>query len=262
MIDYALWEVIENGNTAPKTIVVEGVKKVIPPTTAEEKAQKRLEVKARRTLMMGIPNEHQLKFNSIKDAKLLMEAVEKRIALMDGKKIIITESTVRIDLQLEDAEDVDCLPNATIFEQLALMGKQKLRKPKRKDTQIPQSSSPTEHVADEAVYKELDDSLVRVATTASSLEADQDSGGGPRRQETMGNTTARTRFESVSKLFNDPLLARVLDLETTKTTQANEIASLKRRVKKLEKKKRVESFGDEEDLGEDVSKQERRIHDC
>ncbi|GKB78105.1 hypothetical protein Tco_0945000 [Tanacetum coccineum] len=38
MIDYALWEVIENGNTAPKTTVVEGVKKVIPPTTAKEKA--------------------------------------------------------------------------------------------------------------------------------------------------------------------------------------------------------------------------------
>ncbi|GJT78156.1 retrovirus-related pol polyprotein from transposon TNT 1-94 [Tanacetum coccineum] len=77
MIDYALWEVIENGNTAPKTTVVEGVEKVIPPTTAEEKAQKRLEVKARSTLMMGIPNEHQLKFNSIKDAKLLLEAIEK-----------------------------------------------------------------------------------------------------------------------------------------------------------------------------------------
>ncbi|GJX07522.1 hypothetical protein Tco_0195454 [Tanacetum coccineum] len=42
-------------------------------------------------------------------------------ALVDGKKIIITESTVRRDLQLEDAEGVDCLPNATIFEQLALM---------------------------------------------------------------------------------------------------------------------------------------------
>ncbi|GJY86180.1 ribonuclease H-like domain-containing protein [Tanacetum coccineum] len=78
MIDYALWEVIENGNYAPKTIVVEGVEKVIPPTTVEEKAQKRLEVKARSTLMMGIPNEHQLKFNSIKDAKSLLEAIEKR----------------------------------------------------------------------------------------------------------------------------------------------------------------------------------------
>nr|GEU45091.1 ribonuclease H-like domain, reverse transcriptase, RNA-dependent DNA polymerase [Tanacetum cinerariifolium] len=41
-------------------------------------AQRRLEVKARSTLMMGIPNEDQLKFNSIKDAKQLMEAIEKR----------------------------------------------------------------------------------------------------------------------------------------------------------------------------------------
>ncbi|GJS66579.1 putative ribonuclease H-like domain-containing protein [Tanacetum coccineum] len=78
MIDYALWEVIENGATLPKTTVVEGVEKVMPITSAEEKAQRRLEVKARSTLMMGILNEHQLKFNSIKDAKLLLEAVEKR----------------------------------------------------------------------------------------------------------------------------------------------------------------------------------------
>ncbi|GKE73492.1 hypothetical protein Tco_1535533, partial [Tanacetum coccineum] len=42
-------------------------------------------------------------------------------ALVDGKKIIITESIVRRDLQLEDADGVDCLPNATIFEQLTLM---------------------------------------------------------------------------------------------------------------------------------------------
>ncbi|GJT56542.1 hypothetical protein Tco_0991596 [Tanacetum coccineum] len=34
----------KNGNTAPKTIVVEGVEKVMPPTTAKEKAQKRLEL--------------------------------------------------------------------------------------------------------------------------------------------------------------------------------------------------------------------------
>ncbi|GKB41834.1 hypothetical protein Tco_0886776 [Tanacetum coccineum] len=68
----------ENGNSAPKTTVVEGVEKVIAPTTAEEKATRRLEVKARSTLIMGIPNEYQLKFNSIKDAKLLLEAIEKR----------------------------------------------------------------------------------------------------------------------------------------------------------------------------------------
>ncbi|GJX09936.1 putative ribonuclease H-like domain-containing protein [Tanacetum coccineum] len=54
-----------------------GVETILPPTTVEEKAQKRLEMKARSTLMMGIPNEHQLKFNSIKDVKSLVEAIKK-----------------------------------------------------------------------------------------------------------------------------------------------------------------------------------------
>ncbi|GKB71277.1 hypothetical protein Tco_0932689 [Tanacetum coccineum] len=73
-----------------------------------------------------------------------------------------------------------------------------LRKPKRKDTQVPQPSVPSKNVADRAVHKELGNSLVRATTIASSLEAEQD--------------------------------------------------------------KRVESSGDEEDLGEDASKQGRRIN--
>ncbi|GJZ55067.1 hypothetical protein Tco_0610260 [Tanacetum coccineum] len=46
-------------------------------------------------------------------------------ALVDRKKVIITETSVRRDLQLEDAEGIACLPNADIFEQLALMGYEK-----------------------------------------------------------------------------------------------------------------------------------------
>ncbi|GJS82322.1 hypothetical protein Tco_0748863, partial [Tanacetum coccineum] len=69
---------MENGATLPKIAVIEGIEKVMPITSAKDKAQRRLKVKARSTLMMGIPNEYQLKFNSIKDAKLLLEAVEKR----------------------------------------------------------------------------------------------------------------------------------------------------------------------------------------
>ncbi|GJT85074.1 putative ribonuclease H-like domain-containing protein, partial [Tanacetum coccineum] len=46
-------------------------------------------------------------------------------ALVDKKKVIITETSVRSDLQLEDAEGTECLPNATIFEQLTLMGQGK-----------------------------------------------------------------------------------------------------------------------------------------
>ncbi|GJS44751.1 hypothetical protein Tco_0594872 [Tanacetum coccineum] len=43
-------------------------------------------------------------------------------ALVDKKKVIITETSIRRDLQLEDAKGTECLPNATIFEQLTLMG--------------------------------------------------------------------------------------------------------------------------------------------
>ncbi|GJV57177.1 hypothetical protein Tco_1458182 [Tanacetum coccineum] len=302
-------------------------------------------------------------------------------SLVDGKKIIITEATTRRDLQLEDAEGIDYLPNATIFEQLSFMGakttawnefsstmasliiclatnqkfnfskyifksmvknldnadkflmyprfvqvfldkqlegmsthkriyvtpshtkkifgnmkrvgkgfsgrvtplfptmvvqdqeemgegsaiptdphhipiiiestsqplnKQRSRRPKKKDTQIPQSSVPGDNVADEDVNEKMDDSLVRATTTASGLEAEQDS---------------------------------VLALENTKTAQAQEITSLKLNVKKLEKKggsrthklKILYKVGrsarmvssNEASLGdqEDASKQERKIDD-
>ncbi|GJY52297.1 hypothetical protein Tco_0443144 [Tanacetum coccineum] len=65
-------------NAPPIIKVIEGVETTISPATAEEKAQRRLKLKARITLLMGIPNGHQLKFNSIKDAKSLMQSIEKR----------------------------------------------------------------------------------------------------------------------------------------------------------------------------------------
>ncbi|GKD85661.1 hypothetical protein Tco_1356815, partial [Tanacetum coccineum] len=45
-----------------------------------------------------------------------------------------------------------------------------------RDTKIPQSSGPPVKVGDEVVHKELGDRMERAATTASSLEAEQDSG--------------------------------------------------------------------------------------
>nr|GEW14131.1 uncharacterized mitochondrial protein AtMg00810-like [Tanacetum cinerariifolium] len=78
MMDYALSDVIENCPTLLKTQVVEGVTTVMPITSVKDKAQRRLEIKTISTLMMDIPNELQLKSNSFKDAKQLMEAIEKR----------------------------------------------------------------------------------------------------------------------------------------------------------------------------------------
>ncbi|GKD22036.1 ribonuclease H-like domain-containing protein [Tanacetum coccineum] len=48
------------------------------PTTTEEKQDKRNEMKDRGTLLMALPKKNQLKFHSYKDAKLLMETIEKR----------------------------------------------------------------------------------------------------------------------------------------------------------------------------------------
>ncbi|GKE96456.1 hypothetical protein Tco_1581311, partial [Tanacetum coccineum] len=54
-------------------------------------------------------------------AKTVNEEVQLQ-ALVDGKKVIVTKISVRRNLQLEDVDGIDCLPNAAIFEQLTLMG--------------------------------------------------------------------------------------------------------------------------------------------
>ncbi|GKC16726.1 hypothetical protein Tco_1013508, partial [Tanacetum coccineum] len=61
----------------------------------------------------------------------------------------------------------------------------------------------------ETVYKEWDDRMERAATTASSLDAEQDSGSGPRCQNTiLGGADAQIMFEIASKQSNDPPLSR------------------------------------------------------
>nr|GEW31683.1 hypothetical protein [Tanacetum cinerariifolium] len=77
MTDYSSWEVILNGDSHVPTRIVEGVVQPVAPTTAEHKLARKNELKARGTLLMALPDKHQLKFNSHKDAKTLMEAIEK-----------------------------------------------------------------------------------------------------------------------------------------------------------------------------------------
>ncbi|GJR61484.1 hypothetical protein Tco_1503646 [Tanacetum coccineum] len=261
-----------------------------------------------------------LKLNLYDHRSILTDS--KLQALVDGKKIAVTKASVRRDLQLDDEEGTDCLPNATIFEELTRMGYEKLlqkltfykafffpqwkflihtilqclsaktttwnefsstmdsaiiclatnqkfnfsmyifesmvknldnadkflmypRRPKEKETQVPQFSVPSDpiNVADKAVNDEPSMQL----------------------KEMMD--------------FYTKLQQRVLDLENTKTTKSQEITSLKKRFKKLEKKggsrthklKRLYKVSrsvkivssDEASLGdqEDASKQGRKIHD-
>nr|GEV10547.1 ribonuclease H-like domain-containing protein [Tanacetum cinerariifolium] len=86
----------------------------MPITTAEEKAQRRLEVKARITLMIGIPNEHPLKFNSIKDAKQLLEVVEKRF-VNTANRVCTANTQVNVTF----STNIDNLSNSVICAFLA-----------------------------------------------------------------------------------------------------------------------------------------------
>ncbi|GJR92876.1 hypothetical protein Tco_0265050 [Tanacetum coccineum] len=190
-------------------------------------------------------------------------------AKVDDKTIVITKSSVRRYIHFDDEDGITCLTNTEIFENLQLMGYEKLSdkltflKPffspqwkylihtilqclsskstawnefavfndeydtpshtkkvfanmrrKGKDflgTVTPLFPSMLASQAvdgeDEAVHEKRRDSVERAATTAASLDAEQDSGGSPRCQEAMGDTIAQTRSERVSTpSYDSPLL--------------------------------------------------------
>nr|GFA68370.1 hypothetical protein [Tanacetum cinerariifolium] len=73
MTDYSLWKVILNGDSPALTRVIDGVLQPVAPTTAEQRLARKNDLKARGTLLMALPDKHQFKFNTHKDAKRLME---------------------------------------------------------------------------------------------------------------------------------------------------------------------------------------------
>ncbi|GKE28843.1 hypothetical protein Tco_1444227, partial [Tanacetum coccineum] len=288
-------------------------------------------------------------------------------ALVDKKKVIITETSVRSDLKLEDAEGTECLPNAIVFEQLTLMGYENLTKKltfykaffspqwkflihtilqclSAKTTAWNEFSSTmasaviclatnqkfnfSKYIFDNMV-KNLEggvkflmypstrigegseiptDSHHTSTTTQPSTSKPQKKQSRRKQRKdtedpqlsgpTEPVTDGTENMASVPTHSNDPLLSgedrlkltelmelctklseRFLALETTKTNQALEIDSLKRRVKKLKKKggsrthrlRRLYKVGrsarvvssDDEGLGdqEDASKQGKKIAD-
>ncbi|GJV50718.1 hypothetical protein Tco_1446459 [Tanacetum coccineum] len=144
-------------------------------------------------------------------------------ALVDGKKVIITETSVRRDLQLEDVEGIGY-----------------------------------EAANEENVHTQSNVPPLLIVNTLRSRED-------------------RLKLKELMDLCTK-LSDRVLDLETTKTAQAKEIASLKKRVKKLEREKKSKTLGmkrlfkigryaqvvssEDDGLGdqEDASKQGRKIN--
>nr|GEX74987.1 ribonuclease H-like domain-containing protein [Tanacetum cinerariifolium] len=103
MTDYSLWEVILNGDSPVPTRIVEGVVQPVALTTAEQKLARKNELKAPGTLLMALPDKHQLKFNSYKDAKTLMEAIEKRFGGNTETKKIDVDDLEEMDLRWQMA---------------------------------------------------------------------------------------------------------------------------------------------------------------
>nr|GEZ86718.1 hypothetical protein [Tanacetum cinerariifolium] len=95
MTDYSPWEVIINGDSHAPTVVIDGVVKPVTILSADQKLIRRNKLKARGTLLMDLPDKHQLKFNSYKDAKTLMEAIEKRFrGNTETKKTFVIHNTL------------------------------------------------------------------------------------------------------------------------------------------------------------------------
>nr|GFC59925.1 ribonuclease H-like domain-containing protein [Tanacetum cinerariifolium] len=68
---------ILNGDSPVPTRLVESVAQPVAPITVEQKLARKNKLKERGTLLMALPDKHKLKFNLHKDAKSLMEAIEK-----------------------------------------------------------------------------------------------------------------------------------------------------------------------------------------
>ncbi|GJX96856.1 hypothetical protein Tco_0352654 [Tanacetum coccineum] len=129
--DYALWEVIENGDSwvsVPQTVQENGtsVTKMSIPATAEEKTNKKNDVKARSLLLMALPNEHQLTFSQYPDAKSMFAAIETRFggnaATKKTQKTLLKQQYE--NFSATSAESLDSIFNRLqkIVSRLAILG--------------------------------------------------------------------------------------------------------------------------------------------
>nr|GEV60520.1 xylulose kinase-1 [Tanacetum cinerariifolium] len=207
--------------------------------------------------------------------KTVNEDVQIR-ALVDGKKIIITETSIRRDLQLQDAEGTTCLPNAAIFEELARMGifvnpsltKKVFANMKRVETGF--SGGITllfETMMVQALEKvseipiDTQDTPILTQPSSSQPHMKHKSRRKQRKATEVPHTEPQTE-EHIPTLSHDPLTSgddrmklselmeictklsdMFLSLEQIKTNQEAEIEKLKKKVKKLEGKKKKRTHG-------------------
>ncbi|GKC60620.1 hypothetical protein Tco_1088218, partial [Tanacetum coccineum] len=211
-------------------------------------------------------------------------------ALVDKKKVIITETSIRIDLKLEDAKGTYCLPTATIFAELERMSAKTTVWNEFSSTKASaiiclatnQKFNFSKYIFDNMI-KNLEGGVKFLIYPSGPTKPIPDEATNEEHVSTPSydppqSVEDRLQLTELMSLCTS-LQEKVLDLEKAKTAQAKEIASLKKRVKKLEKRKKSRTLGlkrlkkvgsasrvkssNDVSLGaqEDASKQGRKIAD-
>ncbi|GJS03889.1 hypothetical protein Tco_0320397 [Tanacetum coccineum] len=170
-------------------------------------------------------------------------------ALVDGKKVIVTELSIRRDLHLDNAEGTDCLPTARIFKELtricakttawnefsstmasAIICSATPTDPTPTTTQ-PSTSNPKKKQSSRKKRKETEDADETIAEEAANVESVPTHSNDP-----LLNGEDRLKLNELIEICTN-LQKKVLDLEKVKTAQ--------------------DSLGDQDD----ASKQGRKIAD-
>ncbi|GKE17238.1 hypothetical protein Tco_1424815, partial [Tanacetum coccineum] len=178
-------------------------------------------------------------------AKTVNEEVQIQ-ALVDGKKVIVTETSVRRALQLKDAEGIECLPNATIFAELERMGVTPLFEtmmveapeelgegleiptdPQHTHTIIqPSTSQPQKKQSRRKQRKDTEVPQPSGSTELITDEAANEEHVPVHSNDPLLSGEDRLKLNKLMELCTN-LSQRVLDLENTKSSQSAEITKLK-----------------------------------
>nr|GFA02429.1 putative ribonuclease H-like domain-containing protein [Tanacetum cinerariifolium] len=149
-------------------------------------------------------------------ASLDMKSSTGGYQFLDGKMIIVNEASIRRNIQLQDAEVTACLPNNTIFKELARMS------------------------AKTTAWNEFSSTMASAIICLANNQKFNFSKyifDSMRQKTKVPHTEPQTK-ESVPTPSNDPLPS-----EKAKTSEVKKIVDLKKRVKKLERKKKSRTSG-------------------
>nr|GEX66303.1 putative ribonuclease H-like domain-containing protein [Tanacetum cinerariifolium] len=194
-------------------------------------------------------------------------------ALIDMRKVIITEDTVRQALQFDDAKSIDCLPNAEIFAELERMGLVRNVDSSSKfymylrflqltiDAQVSNLSSHTTKYTSYALTQKVFANMRRVGKGFSGVDTPLFEGftstpppsphqspisqpSSPPPQQPPSHDVAISMDLLNTLLETCTTLTRKVEaLEQDKIAQALEITKLKERVKRLEKNRKLKVSG-------------------